>query len=117
MKKIKNNQALHKQYCEIEGCSITDANCLQWHHIIERKQIGTSNHPLNTAIICSVHHNLIHAGKLRIIGVYPGTKLPTGRILVYEINGKKNIDIDESYFNYKPPQMKIYYKEENDTKR
>lgn len=100
---------LHKEYCEIEGCPIKDPKLLQHHHIIERKEIVTSNDQWNLSVICANHHLLIHSGILRIIGVYPSTT-PQGRILVYELNGIKNIDIDESYFKYKPPQSKLFRK-------
>jgi hypothetical protein len=33
--------------------------------------------------------------------------LPNGRTLVYEINGKRNIDIDDSYIKFKNKSIKI----------
>ncbi len=45
-------QKLHKEFCEIEGCDVTNAALLHHHHIIERKEIGTNNHPSNLACIC-----------------------------------------------------------------
>lgn len=98
---------LHKDYCEIEECGVTNRSVLHHHHIVERKEIGTSNHPLNLCTICSNCHNLIHAGVIEIIGVFPSTN-KNGRTLVYKRDGKINVPgIDESYFEYKPPQMKI----------
>lgn len=97
---------LIKDKCEIEECEIQDKEALHFHHIIERTNIKTNNKPYNIAILCSVHHNLVHSGKLKIIGTYPSTKLPNKRILIYELNGIKNIDIDKSYLE----QVNISYK-------
>lgn len=108
MKKNLKMQQLHKEFCEIEGCNINDSTVLDYHHIVERTEIGTSNHPMNLCILCSNHHRMIHAGRLKIIGVFLGTRPPTGRILVYEIDGKKNVDVDESYFKPQPISMKIF---------
>lgn len=105
--KVRTNKR-PKLMCEIEGCGVTDSAALHRHHIIERTEIGTSNNDFNLAIICANHHALIHAGRLRIIGVFPGTKPPTGKILIYEIDGKKNVDVDESYFKPQPISMKIF---------
>lgn len=98
---------LHKEYCEIEGCSVTDPKLLQHHHIVERKEVGTSNHHQNLAVICANCHLKIHSGSLQIIGVFPSTAR-NGRTLVYILDGKQNIpDINESYFRHQMPQMKI----------
>jgi hypothetical protein len=103
---MKKKSKLIKNKCEVESCSIIDEEALHYHHIIERTQINCSNEPMNLAILCAVHHELTHSGKLKIIGVYPSTKLPNGRTLIYELNGKRNIEgIDESYFT---PQNKSY---------
>jgi len=98
---------LIKNKCEIEDCNITDSDALHFHHIIERTKVNTTNHPFNIAILCAVHHELTHSNKLKIIGVYPSTRLPNHRTLVYEINGKKNIDIEESYVKFKNKSFKI----------
>jgi hypothetical protein len=100
-------QKLIKNKCEIEDCNVRDPEALHLHHIIERTEINTTNDPMNLAIICAVHHELVHAGKLKIIGVYPATIPPNNRILVYELNGKKNIDLDEPYIQFKNKSMKI----------
>jgi hypothetical protein len=42
------------------------------------------------------------------IGVYPSTKPPNNRILVYELDGKKNIDINEPYIKFENKSFKIY---------
>ena len=104
MKKSK----LIKNKCEIETCNVSDPNLLQLHHIIERSEINTNNDPMNLAILCSNCHLLTHSGKLRIIGVFPSTKLPNKRTLVYELNGKKNVDIDTPYIEFKNKSFKIY---------
>lgn len=101
------SKKLIKNRCEIEGCNITDPNALQLHHICERTEENTTNHPINLAIICSVHHDLTHSGRLKIIGVFPSTKPPNGRTLVYVLDGKKNVDINESYFEFKNKSFKI----------
>lgn len=101
---MKKGLILNK--CEIETCTVTE--CLHLHHIIGRKEIGTNNHKTNLSILCPTHHSMVHAGKIKIIGIYPSTKLPNKRSLVYEIDGKKNIDINESYFQFKPIGSKLF---------
>lgn len=98
---------LIKNKCEIETCDVTDENLLQLHHIIERTEENTTNHPDNLAILCSNCHLLGHSGRLKIIGVYPSTKLPNKRILVYELDGKKNLDIDVPYLEFKNKTYKV----------
>ena len=106
-----------KLQCEIEGCEVTDPNLIHRHHIVERKEIGTCNNDFNLAVICANHHEMVHSGRLKIIGVFPGTKPPTGRILVYELDGVSNFPgIDEAYFKHKPAGMKLYLKEDNEEK-
>lgn len=103
---------LHKEYCEIKECGIKNKKVLHWHHIIERKEINTCNDPFNLAVLCSNCHNLVHFGQIKIIGIYPATN-PQGRVLVYEFNGKKNIEgLDEPYFKPKPIGMKLHLKED-----
>lgn len=99
---------LVKNKCEIESCDMSDPNCLHLHHIIYRSMINTSNNPMNLAILCANHHEMTHSGRLKIIGVYPSTKLPNKRTLVYELDGVKNIDIDIPYVEFKPKSYKIY---------
>lgn len=105
---------LQKIRCEIEGCGVTEKAALHLHHIVERKVIGTSNDPMNLAILCANHHELTHDGKkLEIIGVYPSTG-EQGRTLVYKLNGVPNIpDINEPYFKNQPKAMRIVEKDEN----
>ena len=93
--------------CEV--CGESNKSVLHSHHIVERGEINSNNNDYNIGIVCSNCHNKIHAGELRIIGVFPGTKPPTGRILIYELNGKKNIDIDDPYYTPTPPSMRLSY--------
>ncbi len=100
---------LVKNKCEIDGCEISEPEALHFHHIIERTKVNTTNHPFNLAILCAVHHELVHANKLKIIAVYPSTNPPNGRTLIYELNGKKNIEgIDEPYVTFKNKSFKIF---------
>jgi len=104
MKKVRK---LIKNKCEIAECNVTDPNLLQLHHIVEQTNINCTNHNMNLAILCGNCHLSLHSGSLKIIGVYPSTQLPNGRTLVYEINGKRNIDIDDSYIKFKNKSIKI----------
>ena len=101
---MKNNLILNK--CEIEGCEETQN--LHLHHIIFRTEINTTNHPFNLSILCPNHHSDVHSGRLKIIGVYPSTKLPNKRTLVYELDGIKNIDLDEPYFIFTNKSYKVF---------
>jgi hypothetical protein len=98
---------LIKDKCEIESCDITDSKLLELHHIIERTELNTTNHDFNLAILCANHHAMIDTDRLKIIGVFPSTKLPNRRTLVYELDGKKNIDIDLPYVEFKNKSFKI----------
>jgi len=102
---MKKKKGLILNKCEIEGCNVSE--CLELHHIIERTEINTSNHTYNIAILCANHHSFIHAGLLKIIGVYPSTRLPNGRTLIYELCGKKNIDIDVPMIDFKVKEYNI----------
>lgn len=92
--------------CEIEGCNVTD--CLHLHHIIPRTDLNTSNDIMNLCILCPNHHSFVHSGRLKIIGIFPSTQLPNKRTVVYELDGKKNIeDIDRPIIERKPKSFKI----------
>lgn len=91
--------------CEIDNCQET-LN-LHKHHIIERTEINTTNDNYNIAILCPSCHSKVHSGNIKIIGIYPSTKLPNCRTLIYEINGLKNIDIDAPYIQFKNKSFKI----------
>jgi hypothetical protein len=99
---------LIKNKCEVEGCDITEN--LHLHHIIERTDPNTSNHPYNLFITCPNHHAQIHSGRLKIIGVFPATKPPNNRIVVYELDGERNIkeDISGPPLQIKPKSFKIF---------
>lgn len=99
---------LIKNKCEIDDCNVTEECALHYHHIIDRVKVTSTNSPMNIAVLCSVHHNLVHDGKLKIISVYPSTKLPNRRTLVYELNGIKNIEgLDEPYITILPKSYKL----------
>lgn len=100
---------LVKNKCEIETCNVTDSNLLELHHIIERTEVNTTNNDFNLAILCANCHALTHSGRLQIIGVYPATKLPNKRVLVYKLDGKQNIEgIDKPYIEFKNKSLKIF---------
>ena len=50
---------------------------------------------------------MIDTDRLKIIGVYPSTKLPNKRTLIYELDGVKNLDIDVPYVQFKNKSFKI----------
>lgn len=84
------NQKLHKEFCEIEGCDVTEPAMLHWHHVIGRKEEGTSNDPFNLAVLCANHHNMFHrTDRLKFIGVFPSTT-KYGRKLIYILDGVCN---------------------------
>jgi hypothetical protein len=99
---------LIKNKCEIESCPVTDPKLLHLHHIIERTEVNTTNDPFNLAILCANCHGLTHIGRLKIIGVYPSTQLPNKRTLIYELDGKRNIEgIDQPYVEFKNKSFKV----------
>jgi hypothetical protein len=109
MKKSK----LIKSKCEVISCSVTDPNLLHLHHIIERTEINTNNNNFNLAILCANCHGLTHSGRLKIIGVFPSTQSPNNRTLIYELDGKRNIEgIDAPYIEFKNKSFKLYGEKE-----
>lgn len=99
---------LIKNKCEIFGCEVEDGAILELHHIIERTEEHCNNGNNNLAILCPNHHAMIHSGRLRVIGVYPSTKLPNKRILIYELDGIRNVDgIDRPYLEIKNKSYKL----------
>ena len=96
-----------KIVCEV--CGETDTKILERHHIIPRTELNCTNDDYNLGILCSSCHSKTHTGSLKIIGVFPGTRPPSGRVLIYELDGVKNIDIDEPYYTPKPQEMKVHY--------
>ncbi len=100
---------------ECEVCGNKEISILQRHHIKERTEIDSNNHDMNLAIICANCHSLVHSGKLKIIGLFPSTKPPNGRTLIYELNNISNIKgITESYFTPKAPSIKIHKGKKNE---
>lgn len=101
---------LEKIECEI--CGNKDKEVLHKHHIIERTELDTSNDFLNLVVVCSNCHNKIHFGKIEIIGIFPSTKLPYGRTVVYKIDGKSNIPgIEEPLYKPQIKKRKVYFEE------
>ena len=95
-----------KNKCEI--CDESDLATLHYHHIVERTELHSDNNPYNICVACSNCHNKIHDGSIKIIGVFPSTKPPAGRTLVYSINGVPNIPgLDKAYYTPKPKASKI----------
>ena len=106
MKLIKNK-------CEVEECTVDAKEALHFHHIIERTKVNTTNNSFNIAILCAVHHELTHSSRFKIIGVFPSTKSPNNRTLIYELDGKKNIEgIDVPYIEFKNKSFKLYGEKE-----
>lgn len=104
---MKHVKKLPKNKCEIEGCNVIDPAALHYHHIVEQTKLHTDNSIWNLCVICSVHHNLVHAGTLKIIGPYPSTH-NNGRLLIYEMNGVCNVPgINKPYYMPKPKSLKI----------
>jgi len=99
---------LIKNKCEVETCNIDDLSVLELHHHIPRTEANTSNHNLNLVILCPTHHKFIDSGRLKIIGIFPSTQLPNKRTIVYELDGIKNIDIDQPYIEFKNKSFKLY---------
>ena len=97
--------------CEI--CGEANKKILHSHHIVERTEMNTDNDDFNLCILCPSCHAKVHDKKLKIIGVYPGTRPPTGRILVYELNGACNIPgLNEPYYVPKQKAMRLFDEEE-----
>jgi len=94
-----------KVKCEV--CGELDVKILEKHHIIPRTDLNCTNDDLNIAVLCASCHSKFHTGSLKIIGVFPST---AGFTLVYELNGKKNLDLDEPYLQPKKKEMKLLTK-------
>lgn len=103
---------LNKIICEI--CGENNKRTLQWHHIIPRTDINCTNNYLNLCCICANCHNLHHAGEIEILSLYPATKPPYGRILVYKKNGISNVPgLDDKYYAPQPKSMKYFGNDED----
>lgn len=90
---------LEKINCEV--CGENDKEVLHFHHIIFRSEVNSNNKPENLAVLCSNCHNLLHFGRIKIIGVWPSTKIQ-GRLLVYIKDGICNAPGME---NETPPSL------------
>jgi hypothetical protein len=85
MQRRKRGQIkLKKESCEI--CGDDRIATLNIHHIIPRCDPRSSNNNNNLAILCHNCHDLVHAGELIILGVYPSTAIG-GRTLMWHRNG------------------------------
>ena len=103
----KRVKRLVPSICEI--CGETNTAVLHKHHIVERTDPNTSNDDMNLAIICANCHNKVHDKQIKIIGVYPSTKLPYARTLVYETGGVSNCPgITEPYYIPKANSSKVH---------
>ena len=94
---------LKKIICEICGVGEGKPEILDLHHIIPRSQAECSNSKLNLVVLCKFCHSKLHLlkDKLVILGTIPSTKLPYGRTVIYEIDGKRNINVEP----IKPPAL------------
>lgn len=95
---------LIKDKCEV--CGEQNSKLLDLHHIIEQNNINSTNHKSNLAILCANCHRKVHTKQLIIYGTIPSTSLPNKRTLIFEIDGKKNLDI-EMPKTYKNNSMKV----------
>ena len=69
-------------------------------------------------LICSNCHNKIHAGSIEIVGLFPSTKKPYSRTLIYNEGSKINeLNLKEPYFKSKPQSMKVFYEKEQTDER
>lgn len=97
VRKHENAKKPKKVSCEI--CGETCKAVLHHHHIIPRTDPKCTDDWVNVCVICSNCHNKVHADEIKIIGVFPATKLPYKRILVHEINGISNVPgIEKTYY-------------------
>lgn len=92
---------------ECEICGDRNVDILERHHIVPRTDKTMNHDDYNLAIICPSCHAKTHSGQIKIIGIYPSTKPPNGRTLIYEECGKSNCEgISEPYYVPKPKSMK-----------
>lgn len=93
--------------CEI--CEEDDVATLHKHHIVERTDPDCTNDWINVCVVCSNCHNKIHHGNIEVIGLYPSTKLPYKRVLVYKVDGVCNIPgLEEPYCKSKAKSTRLY---------
>lgn len=110
------NELCPKIACEV--CDEKNQSTLHRHHLAERTELNTSNHPYNLGVLCSNCHNKIHAGLIKIVGVFPSTKPPAGRTLVFVdekgICNVPGLENEKPYYVSKAISMKVYYPGEED---
>ena len=105
---MRRRKRLEKLVCEI--CESTDRKILHKHHIVERTDPNTSHDDENLAILCPSCHSKIHIGAIEIVGLFPSTKQPYGRTLVYKEGGVCNVPgLDEPYCEPKQPASMRWY--------
>jgi hypothetical protein len=75
-----------KKICEI--CGENNISTLHEHHIIPRTDERCTDDWHNVVIVCANCHNKIHSNQIEIIGIYPSTKLPYKRSVIFSIFGK-----------------------------
>lgn len=92
---------------ECESCGCNQKEILHHHHIIERKEINTDNSYWNLVVLCPNCHYLHHIGVKEIIAVYPSTRPPLGRSVIYKDDDS---GIKEPYYNPTPKSIKYYVK-------
>lgn len=99
--------------CEI--CNLTCKSVLHYHHIIPRTEPDCTDDWINVCVICSNCHNRVHSDEIKIIGIFPSTKIPYRRTLVFEENGSSNAPgIKEALYKPKLDSMRIYEKDQKD---
>jgi hypothetical protein len=107
MKLKSRNLKPKKIDCEI--CKESNKSVLHYHHIVERTDPNCTDDWGNVCIICANCHNRVHNNEIKIIGVFPSTKLPYSRTLVFEINGVSNVPgITSPYYIPKASSMKVH---------
>jgi hypothetical protein len=102
---VRRKKRLEKVECEI--CGSTDRKILHKHHIIERTDPNTSHDDENLAILCPNCHSKIHVGEIEVVGIFPSTKQPYRRTLVYKEGGVSNVPgLETPYYQPEPKAMR-----------
>jgi hypothetical protein len=70
-KSLKQCRKLFDKKCFF--CGIDDYKLLDAHRIIEGQNGGTYSWP-NTLTTCTLCHRKVHTGRIKVLGVHPGTK-------------------------------------------
>lgn len=101
--------------CEV--CGESTKEILHRHHIKHRSEVGSNNSSQNLICVCPNCHNLIHANFIKIVGIFPSTKPPAGRMAVYIKDGICNFPGMENEISTVPQNesMKIPEREQNET--